>query len=90
MQVDIGRAMHKFFSKENGFTLYSGRGLVLCAGVLSYVHGSKSYVQGSKSNVQGSKSYVQGSKPYVQGSKSYVQGSKSHVQVAKFSNSVFL
>ena len=56
------------------------RGLVLCAGVLSYVQGSKSYVQGSKSYVQGSKSDVQGSKSYVQGSQSYVQGSKSYVQ----------
>ena len=65
-----------FFLRNFGLALCSGRILVLCAGVLSYVQGSKSYVQGSKS--------------YVQGSKSYVQGSKSYVQVAKFSSSVFL
>ena len=64
------------FLRNSGLALCSGRILVLCEGVLSYVLGSKSYVQGSKS--------------YVQGSKSYVQGSKSYVQVAKFSSSVFL
>ena len=56
-----------FFKTNSGSALCSGRGLVLCAGVLSYVQGSKSYVQGSKSYVQGSKSYVQESKSYVQG-----------------------
>ena len=65
-----------FFLRNFELALCSGRILALCAGVLSYVHGSRSYVQGSKS--------------YVQGSKSYVQGSKSYVQVAKFSSSVFL
>ena len=64
------------FLRIFGLALCSGRILVLCAGVLSYVQGSKSYVQGSES--------------YVQGSKSYVQGSKSYVQVAKFSSLVFL
>ena len=38
---------HSFFEKQFWIRL------VLCAGVLSYVQGSKSYVQGSKSYVQG-------------------------------------
>ena len=48
-----------FFLRNFGLALCSGRILVSCAGVLSYVQESKSYVQGSKSYVQGSKSYVQ-------------------------------
>ena len=36
-----------FFLRNFGLALCSGRMLVLCAGVLSYVQGSRSYVQGS-------------------------------------------